>query len=111
MSQQRDDTPALSDGSLGQYLRQVASNLTPSRYGLLFCDGFSLGVVEYVLGPAPASGQPRGVYVCAPYVDFARVHGQRLTVQLDTGETIDGHCETSDRSPWIFIRECSRVEE
>jgi hypothetical protein len=75
-------------------------------YGLLFRDGFSLGVVEYVWSPATASGQPREIHVCAPYVDLNTVRGRRLTVHLDTGETFDGYCQRiDDGTKWMLVRE------
>ena len=74
-----------------------------SGYGVLFHRGRSLGIVDYVLGPIPAPGETRAIHLYAPYVSAGRVRGEALTLVLDTGEAVDGHCQR-DSSSWLLLR-------
>ena len=88
-----------------QCLGGQASGLTPSRYCLLFHEGLSLGVVEYVIRATLAAGEPQAIHLYAPYEDREMLHGQPLRICFGTGETIDGYCESVDSSSWLLFRQ------
>lgn len=61
-------------------------------FALLFHDGFSLGVVNYVVESSPA-GEPRAFHVFAPYADGERLRNHELELWLDTHERIQVVCD------------------